>query len=131
MILRNVTKSVSIDAPVERVFSFLADAANWPRWAVVNVLSVTPAEDGWWHMQTPNGAAKLRVRPNESSGTLDHDFHSPEAQWTVPARVVPNGSGTLFTITFFQPPVFSDDFFDQQTALVERELSTLKQLLEA
>ena len=131
MILRNITKSVSIQAPVERVFSFLADAANWPRWAVVNVLSVSPAEDGWWQMQTPNGAARLRIRPDKSSGTLDHDFHSPEAQWTVPARVVPNGSGSLFTITFFQPPVFSDDVFDQQTTLVDQELATLKRLLEA
>ena len=60
----------------------------------------------------------------------DHDFHSPEAEWTVPARVVPNGSGSLFMITFFQPPTFSDDFFDQQTVLVERELASLKQLLE-
>ena len=82
-------------------------------------------------MQTPNGAARLRIRPDKSSGTLDHDFHSPEAQWTVPARVVPNGSGSLFTITFFQPPVFSDDVFDQQTALVDQELATLKRLLEA
>jgi hypothetical protein len=97
----------------------------------VNVLSVSPAHDGWWDMQTPAGSAKLRIKPDERSGTLDHDFSAPEAQWTVPARVVANGSGSLFLITFFQPPTFTDDFFDSQVALVDKELAKLKELMEA
>lgn len=39
--------------------------------------------------------------------------------WTVPARVVRNGDGAEFMITFFQPPGFTDAFFDEQIALVE------------
>ena len=130
MILRSITKTISIDAPVSQVFSFLANAANWPRWAIVNVLSVEPGEDDWWQMQTPMGPAKLRIRPDEHFGTLDHDFNAPDAQWTVPARVVANGSGALFMITFFQPPPFSDAFFDEQVALVDQELAKLKELME-
>lgn len=130
MILRCTTKTVSIDAPVKRVFEFLSNAQNWPDWAIVNVLSVSPTDSDWWDMLTPAGPAKLRIRPNDELGTLDHDFDSPEASWTVPARVVPNGSGSLFMITFFQPPTFTDDFFDEQIALVDRELDTLKRLLE-
>jgi hypothetical protein len=34
-------------------------------------------------------------------------------------------------ITFFQPPTFTDDFFDQQTALVDSELAKLKEILES
>lgn len=130
MILRSKTKTVSIEAPVEKVFSFLSDAENWPKWAIVNVLSVSPAENGWWDMNTPNGMAKLRIRSNEKLGTLDHDFIAPDAQWSVPARVVSNGSGSLFMITFFQPPMFSDDFFDKQIILVDKELAKLKELME-
>ena len=130
MILRTVTKSVSIDASIIKVFAFLADASTWPRWAIVNVKAIKKAEGDWWDMQTPLGAARLRSRPNEQLGILDHDFAAPDANWTVPARVVPNGSGSLFMITFFQPPGFTDEFFDQQTALVDQELAKLKEILE-
>lgn len=131
MLLRVTTRTVSIDAPPKEVFAFLADPSTWPRWAVVNVKNIRKAEGDWWEMQTPAGAARLRIRPQEHLGILDHDFVAPEASWTVPARVVPNGTGTLFMITFFQPPTFTDEFFDQQTALVDKELATLKKILES
>jgi hypothetical protein len=130
MIRRSVTKTMSIDRDPKTVFWFLADAANWPRWAVVNVKSARPAGRDWWDIETPAGRARLRIRADEAFGLLDHDFHSPEAQWTVPARVVANGDGSEFMITFFQPPAFSDEDFDQQVALVDQELATLKKLME-
>jgi hypothetical protein len=89
MILNSITKTVSIDAPPARVFEFLADPANWPEWAIVNVKSIKPAGDGWWEMETPAGKARLRIRPDRASGTLDHEFLAPDASWTVPARSLP------------------------------------------
>lgn len=126
-----ITKTVSIDAPMDRVFAFLSNAANWPKWAIVNVKSVTRADAQWWDMETPGGGAKLRVRPNAEFGILDHDFNAPDASWTVPARVVPNGSGCLFMITFFQPPSFTKQFFEEQVSLVDKELAQLKSLMES
>ena len=131
MLLHSITKSVSIQAPPEAVFLFLADARNWPRWAVVNVLSVQPGGGDWWSMETPAGRAQLRLRPHAESGTIDHDFEAPDAKWTVPARVVPNGSGSEFIITFFQPPGFTREFFESQAALVDRELTELKRVMES
>jgi hypothetical protein len=29
-------------------FAFLADAANWPKWAIVNVKSIKRADGQWW-----------------------------------------------------------------------------------
>ena len=130
MILRSVTKTVSIESEPTAVFRFLADAANWSQWAIVNVLSVSPGMDGWWDMQTPSGPAKLRIRADESNGLLDHDFVAADAQWSVPARVVANASGSLFMMTFFQPPTFTDAIFDQQVSLVDKELCKLKEVLE-
>lgn len=129
---RTVTKTVSIDRPVADVFAFLADAANWTRWAIVNVQAIEPTDEpDWWLMATPHGPAKLRIRGNAEHGVLDHDYVEDMASWQVPARVVPNGTGSEFMITFFQPPAFTDTFFDEQTALVDTELATLKQVLEA
>ena len=131
MISFAVTKTIAIDAPMQRVFKFLADASNWPKWAIVNVKSVKPAPDQWWDMETPSGMAKLRIRSNAEFGVLDHDFDAPDASWTVPARVVPNGNGCEFMITFFQPPAFTKQFFEQQLALVDKELAQLKSLMES
>jgi hypothetical protein len=131
MITYSITKSISIDAPLDRVFSFLSNAGNWPKWAIVNIKSVEPADDQWWHMETPLGMAKLRLRPNAEFGILDHDFNAPDASWTVPARLISNGNGCIFMITFFQPPGFERQFFEEQISLVDQELSQLKSLMES
>ena len=80
-------------------------------------------------MMTPHGPAKLRIRPDARYRILDHDWHDPQASWTVPARVVANGAGAEFMMTFFQPATFSDSFFDEPK-LVGIELTRLKQALE-
>lgn len=130
--VRSVTKSVRIACSPQTAFDFLADLGNWPRWAVVNVKSTRRSDDpGWWDMLTPHGAARLRIRAEARYGILDHDFVDPQASWTVPARVIANGSGAEFMITFFQPPGFTDEFFDEQIKLVDIELAKLKELLEA
>jgi hypothetical protein len=130
MIIRSITKTVSIDAPVERVFEYLANAKNWPQWAIVNVKAVRPRDDDWWDMTTPAGPAKLRIRANAQYRILDHDFEVPDASWSVPARVVPNGTGSEFMITFFQPAHFTGEIFDEQVSLVDKELAKLKENLE-
>ncbi|MFF8788912.1 SRPBCC family protein [Streptomyces sp. NPDC015125] len=128
---RSVTKTVSLARPPAEVFAFLADPANWPRWAVVNIQAIEPTADPeWWLMDTPRGTARLRIRGNAEAGLLDHDYVDREASWTVPARVVPNGEGSEFLLTLFQPPGFSDAYFDQQSALIDTEMDALKQELE-
>ena len=127
----SITKSVSIDASRDRVFAFLADPSNWPKWAIVNVKSVTRADNQWWDVETPAGMARLRIRPNAEFGILDHDFNVPDASWTVPARVVPNGDGCEFVISLFQPPAFTRGFFEEQASLVDRELAQLKSIMES
>jgi hypothetical protein len=129
--VRSVTKTVSIQRSVAEVFAFLVNPANWPAWAVVNVKAIEPTDDpDWWLMTTPHGPARLRIRGNAELGLLDHDYVEDQASWQVPARVVPNATGAEFMITFFRPPAFTDAFFDEQIALVDTELATLKRILE-
>ena len=103
MVTMAITKTVSIARSPEAVFDFLANPANWPKWAVVSVQSAAPIEDGWWLIQTPLGAGKLRLKAQRDLGILDHDFVAPAVTWNVPARVVPNRLGAEFMITFFKP----------------------------
>ena len=130
--VRSATKTVRIGCDLLVAFDFLADLGNWPRWAVVNVKSTRRTDDpDWWDMVTSHGTARLRMRADAQHGILDHDFVDPQASWTVPARVVRNGDGAEFMITFFKPPNFTDAFFDEQIGLVDIELAKLKELLEA
>jgi hypothetical protein len=129
---RSITKTVRLDCDVETAFAFLANPGNWPQWAIVNVQSTSPTADPpWWDMTTPHGAARLRIRADAAHGILDHDFVDAQASWTVPARIVRNGAGAEFMITFFQPGSFADEFFDEQIKLVDLELAQLKKVLEA
>jgi hypothetical protein len=129
--IRSITKTVRIERDPHAAFEYLADLGNWPHWAIVNVKSTRRTDDpDWWDMVTPRGAARLRMRADARHGILDHDFVDPQASWTVPARVIANGGGAEFMITFFQPPGFTDAFFDEQIKLVDIELAKLKECLE-
>jgi hypothetical protein len=129
---RCVTMSVTIDRPAAEVHAFLADAANWPRWAVTNVLAAEPgAEPGWWKIATPQGPAEIRIRADAATGVCDHDFRDADGTWPVPARVVANGRGAEFSMTLFQPAGMDDAEFDRLLAPVEIELATLKRVLES
>jgi hypothetical protein len=130
---RSVTKSVTIDRPAAEVHAFLADAANWPRWAIINVLAVEPGDDpGWWKLSTPDGPAELRIHADARSGIVDHDFRDEtEEVARVPARVVANGRGADFLMTVTRPAEMSDVDFDELLGSLETELATLKKVLEA
>ncbi|MGW7824917.1 SRPBCC family protein [Streptomyces puniciscabiei] len=128
----SITKSVTIDRPVDEVFDYLANLANWRQWAIVNVRSIEPSEQpGWWNMETPHGSGQLRIRSDAATGLLDHDWRDPQAAWTVPARVVANGRGTEFLLTLFRPDTLDEEEFVDQANVLDIELANLKKLLEA
>lgn len=127
---RSITKSVDIEVSPQTTFTFLNDPLNWPKWAIVNMKSVTRGKDGWYDTVTRQGNGQLKMASDSTSGILDHIWKDPQASWTVPARVVPNGKGCTFLITFFQPPVLTDAAFDAAAKEVDRELAKLKELLE-
>ncbi|MBZ5497209.1 MAG: SRPBCC family protein [Acidobacteriia bacterium] len=131
MVSSSVTKKISINAPVSKVFTFVANLANWPQWAIANVVAVKPGSDEWWALETCTGLGRLRIKPDEASGTLDYDISVSGVKWTVAARVVADGAGSEFSVTYSQPPSLSKDAFDKQISLVDKELAKLKELMES
>jgi hypothetical protein len=131
---RSVTRSIAIDRPPAEVHAFLADAANWPQWAVVNVLAAEPAgEPGWWRIATPDGPAEFRIHADAATGVVDHEFRDPgdpDSIATVPARVVANGRGAEFLMTVFQPAELDDEEFDRFLDGAATEFAALKDVLE-
>jgi hypothetical protein len=129
-ISRSITKSVDLLVTPERAFDFLNNPENWPKWAIVNMKAVKPASDGWYYTETRQGSGQLKMLSNKSLGLLDHVWKDLQTSWTVPARVVPNGDGATFLMTFFQPPVLDDRAFDAAAKEVDIELARLKEILE-
>lgn len=129
-IRRSITKSVDVRVSAERAFDFINDPENWPKWAIVNMKSVKPATDGWYETETRQGKGQLKMVSNKSLDLLDHVWKDPQASWTVPARIVPNGDDSTFMMTFFQPPALDDEAFDTAAKEVDTELARLKEILE-
>lgn len=129
-IAHSAVKSVDIQAGPEKVFSFLSNLLNWPEYAIVNLRSVSPGQDGWFKAVTKFGEGELKLNAAPEFGILDHTWKDPQASWQVYGRVVPNGDGSTVSLTLFQPPVMDDQQFDQAMKEMDIEMNKLKEILE-
>jgi hypothetical protein len=124
--------SVSIDRPPEQVYRFAVEPEHLPKWAVGLGTSFRPQGDGSWIAEGgPVGRATVRFVERNEFGVLDHDVTVPSGE-TVhnPIRVLPNGRGSEIVFTLFRRPGVSRADFEQDARTVEKDLRTLKRLLE-
>ena len=127
--VRNV--SVSIRRSPKTVYAFASNGENMPRWAS-GLGQTMQRVDGEWLARGPLGQVRVRfVEPNDL-GVLDHDVVL-ESGATVhnPMRVVPNGAGSTVIFTLLRLPGISEQRFLEDARWVEKDLTTLKEILEA
>lgn len=127
--VRNV--SVSILRPPKDVYAFAAEVENLPKWAA-GLGDTIRRIDGEWVADGPLGRAKVRMAARNELGVLDHDVVLVASGATVhnPLRVVPNGAGSTVIFTLTRRPGVTPQQFEQDAKAVERDLKTLKKLLE-
>lgn len=124
--------SVPIDRPPTDVYQFASKPENMPKWAS-GLAGSLHRVDGEW---VADGAAigRVRVRFTEPNpfGILDHDVTLPTGA-TVhnPLRVLPNGQGSEVVFSVFRQPGISAEQFANDTRTVEKDLRTLKRLVES
>jgi hypothetical protein len=124
--------SVSIDRPPDVVYQFAATPENMPKWAIGLGKSFRPQGDGSWIAEGgPVGSATVRFVERNRFGVLDHDVTVPTGE-TIhnPIRVVPNGRGSEVVFTLFRRAGVSAAQFANDAKAVEKDLKTLKRLLE-
>jgi hypothetical protein len=124
--------SVSIDRPPDLVYQFAAAPENMPRWAIGLGTSFRRQGDGSWIAEGgPVGSATVRFVERNRLGVLDHDVTVASGE-TIhnPVRVVPNGAGSEVVFTLFRRAGVSAAQFAQDAKAVEKDLGTLKGLLE-
>jgi hypothetical protein len=123
--------SVSIECAPERVYAFVRNPENLPRWAGGLGTAVRKSGDGWI-VETAGGPLGLAFASDNDLGVLDHRVTiAPGVEVLNPMRVVANGSGSEVSFTLFQLPGMTAEKFAEDAGLVERDLKTLKKVLEA
>jgi len=130
MIHKSHTLTLSIDAPYQKVYDFISDAANLPKWAPGFFLSIERVE-GKWIAETTIGKVGFRFADRNPFGVLDH-YVSVESgpESANPMRLIPNGTGCELLFTLFMLPDMSDARFEEDRSVVLKDLENLKAVLE-
>lgn len=129
--MKSRTITITIKRPPAAVYEFACNPENLPLWVTSFCSSVRKAGDDW-QMETPDGWMGIRFVPRNEFGILDHVVTFPNGQSILnPMRVVANGDASEMMFTLFQIPGMSDEQFTKDAGMVESDLATLKQVLEA
>lgn len=126
-------QGIEIEAPRDRVFAFVREAAKLPRWAHAFV----SAGNGRARLQTPAGAVDvgLEVDADARTGVVDWRLAFPDGNVGIAqSRVTDTGRGTcVYSFVLHAPPVALERVegaLDAQRAALTSELATLKALME-
>lgn len=122
------TVSLTVCAPRDTVFNFLADIENLPRWANGSCERVSLQRGRWWAL-TSQGELTVCTEPDAGTGVID--LHAgPEADRTslLPIRVLTlSARTTLVSMTLIQAPEMSDEGYEQRyRALVDEARGLLR-----
>lgn len=121
------TVTAVFPASKERVFSYLANVENLPRWAT-DFARELKRVDGEWKVVNGLGEFVFRIESDPDTGVIDM-LAGPTADHLglFPTRVVPLGEeASAFTFTMFQGPGLPDDIFEAQYRSLLREFENLE-----
>ena len=130
--MKSRTVTTVLPAPRDRVFAYLSDIENLPRWAneFARELKVV---DGRHKVVNGLGEFFFVIRAHRETGVIDMLAGPDEDRLALfPTRVVPLGDEqSAFTFTMFQWPGQPDELFESQYASLRRELGNLERELAA
>lgn len=126
-------QSVSIDSPVDKVFSFIANPSNLPLWTD----AFKKADHNSALLVSPAGELQigLETKSDKESGTIDWIMKLPDGGiGNAYSRVVKNANGrSIYSFILLAPPVPIEKLegtLKEQEIILSKELKKLKQILE-
>ncbi|MFA5984258.1 MAG: hypothetical protein WC782_09600 [Methylococcaceae bacterium] len=124
------TQTISIETTPQKVFDFVADPQNLPRWAIGFAKAVRE-EQGRWFVKTDAGEIGLRIDADNNTGVVDFwMIPAPEVEVLAASRVVQRGGASEYIFTQFQSGGMSNEDFNRSVQALRHELSVLKAQLE-
>jgi uncharacterized membrane protein len=132
MTAQSKTLSVSVNRPADEVYAFMSNTQNLSTWAAGLCRSIVKdLGNHTWLINTPNGEATVRFVEKNKFRIMDHyvkQGHDPEVY--IPIRILENEQGSEVVFTLFRLPGMTDERFEQDRQAVQKDLDTLKKLLE-
>ena len=129
MLQHVATHSISINCPPGRLFDFIVDPANWPKWSIVTCESVKPLRSGCWLASSLPGQGQLTIDADPARRLVHFAVSFPEDTWNLACEVRGSGSGAELLLTFPKPDHCDEACFDDYVVLAESRLQRLKFLL--
>lgn len=128
-------QSIGINAHPDKVFQFIAEPSNVPKWA----LGFSEVDGKTAFMETPAGKMKvgMTMESNSNLGTVDTTMTMPDNSVGMAySRVLPNDGGetSIFSFVLMAPPVPLEEIegtLEAQKKQLAEELQILKRILEA
>lgn len=123
---------VTIDRSAAEVYAFAADPANLPEWSPGLADGEITIDGEVLTMDSPLGCVTVVFATANELGVLDHVVTLPSGEAVLnPVRVSPNADGADVMFTVHRRAEMSADDFDTDCATVQRDLDTLRTLLES
>jgi Polyketide cyclase / dehydrase and lipid transport len=126
-------QGIEIHASPARVFEFIRDPGNLPRWAH----AFKSVQHGKARLETPAGAVdvRLHVLADADCGTVDWRMEFPDGSVGIAqSRVTETARSTsIYSFVLHAPPVPLEEVegaLDTQRVTLRSELSRLKELIE-
>src|SRR5438128_5791223 len=126
-------RSIEIMAPYEKAFAFIADPKNLPAWA--EAFETTDRDTA--RLRTPNGTASiaLKVTAAQDAGTIDWTmtFEDGTVGRAMSRLTRADSNNLVYSFVLNAPPVPLEQLegvLEEQTRTLEKELATLKRVVE-
>ena len=125
------TFSISVRQDWQTVYTLIWPPEMFGRWAAGLAHSeMRPHGDGWL-ADGSDGPITIRFTPHNDFGVMDHFVDTGDGREIhVPLRVVQNGDGTEVMLTLYRQPSMSDERYAADIKLINRDLRSLKALIE-
>lgn len=125
--MKSKTATLILNMPKERVFSYVSNVNNLPRWATEFCKELRTI-DGKTRVVTDHGELFLQIAADENTGVVDFLAGPTEDKMGVfPSRVVALPDETsAYSFTLFQAADMSDEEFEKGFRSLQKELENLK-----
>ena len=125
------TFSVTIRQEWQALYERIWHPEVFAQWAAGLANSDLEQHGEIWQAQSSDGPIAIRFTPHNRFGVMDHLVDPGDgSEIHVPLRVVQNGAGAEVMLTLFRQPGMSDERYAADIKLINRDLRSLKALIE-
>ena len=130
-IRQSETKWIDIDIDFDQAFVFLSNPKNWLKCAKTSLRASDTGHNGWNFAESKWGVGELKIAGDLATGTLDQKWKGLKANWTVPTRLLKNGTGTTLQMTLPRFKEMSEVDYKLSLLEWEQDLRQIKNILES